>query len=138
MPWFKTDDQLVTSTQPSDRAFMSRLMSTAQHPSARKPPVFEDTRSPYRQLEAPKDAVWPRAGIRPMPLLGGKRWWAVQVWESPGVKALVRREDGLPIHSGVWVSSNFATLPDAMDWAAEQVEKRRPKDQGTGPWGAAV
>lgn len=138
MPRFKTDDQIIAQPESFDRVFMNRLTATAQHPSARKPPVFEDTRSSYRQMEAPVGAVWPRASIRPMPLLRGKQWWAVQVWESPGVKALVESEDGFPVPTGLWLSSNFATLPEAVDWAAAQVERRRPKDQGSVPWGAAV
>lgn len=137
MPVMQVADHVKKQATPFDPEFLGRVRSQAKHPASRKPPEDVDLRSSYRQIEAPKDAEWPRAGIRPMPLLQGKQWWAVQIWDEQGIKALVRREDGLPIPTGIWLSSNFATLPEAMDWAAAEVEKRRPKDLGSGLWGAA-
>ncbi|MGL3804697.1 hypothetical protein ACSYDW_01230 [Paeniglutamicibacter sp. R2-26] len=127
MPFTKVSDQLRLAPD-----FIARRRSLAI-----PPPDFFDLRSPYRELDARADAVWPRAGIRPMPLLQGRRWWAVQLWDAPGVKALVRHEDGLLIPTGLWLCANFATLPEAMDWAAAEVDKRRPKAYASGPWGAA-
>lgn len=129
MPFSTDTDTAKEQATPFNPAFLARVRETARHPLARRRPVDFDLRSPYRQMEAPKGAVWPRASIRPMPLLQGRRWWAAQIWDDQGVKALVRSEDGLPIPTGIWLSSNFATLPEAMDWAAAEVEKRRPKGE---------
>lgn len=133
----QVDDQVKEQATPFDPEFLDRLRSQAKHPASRKSSEDADLRSPYRQMEAPKDAVWPRAGIRPLRLIRGHLWWAARVWVDQGIGAVVTHADGLPVPTGLWVSANFATLPEAMDWAAAEVEKRRPKDLGSGPWGAA-
>ncbi|WP_411732163.1 hypothetical protein [Paeniglutamicibacter sp.] len=79
-------------------------------------------------LDAPEGAEWPRATIRPLPLMRGQKgWYAAKIWDAPGVPAYVDASYGLDVPDGVWVSSNFEHLPDAVDWAANEVDRRRPK-----------
>lgn len=106
-----------------------RHLASAEHPSARGPvPHLVDVETPYKPLEAPENAVWPRAVIRPLPLMPGqKHWWAARIWDALGVPAYVDASYGLDVPDGCWVSSNFETLGQAMDWAANEVERRRPK-----------
>lgn len=107
----------------------ARVRSSAEHPSARGPmPHMVNVETPYMPLDAPKDAVWPRATIRPLPLTRGRGiWYAAKIWEAPGVPAYVDASYGIPVADGCWLSSNFEHLPDAVDWAANEVERRRPK-----------
>lgn len=126
MPFTKVDDQPET-----DAAFLARHRSSAAHPSARKVPQVVNIFQPYYQLPAPAGAVFPRASIRPMHYIDGTgHGWAARIWVAPGVPATKEDESR-------WVSENFRSLPAAVDWAAAEVEQRRPKDPGSGPGGAA-
>ncbi|ASN39016.1 hypothetical protein CGQ24_08300 [Arthrobacter sp. 7749] len=107
----------------------ARLRSSAEHPSTRGPvPHLVNVETPYMALEAPADAVWPRATVRPLPLMRGRGiWYAAKIWEAPGVPAYVDASYGIPVADGCWLSSNFEHLADAVDWAANEVDRRRPK-----------
>ncbi len=120
---------VVARTIAWDPSMVDRLLSSARHPAARGPqPHLVDVQSPYRRLDAHADAVWPRASIRPLPLMRGqKHWWAAKIWDAPGVPAYVDASYGLIVPDGCWVASNFENLSDAMDWAANEVDRRRPK-----------
>lgn len=115
-----TDVANNRSGQPAE-AFMTRHLGTAAHPSARNAGVLVDLGSPYRPMETQPDAVYPRASVRPMSVRPGQRdWWAVKIWDGP--KDPARKEGG-----GPWITNNLATLAEAMDWAATEVDARRPK-----------
>ena len=124
MPFTHVDDQ-----PSAEEAFFARHRSSAMHPSARKLPQVVNIFAPYQALPVPAGAVFPRATVRPRHFIDGSgHGWAVKIWVAPGVPARKGSQ---------WVIENFRNLPDAMDWAATEVEDRRPKDQGSGPWGAA-
>lgn len=126
MPFTKVDDQ-----PRLDPDFLARHLSSAVHPSARKVPQVVNIFQPYQALPLPAGAAFPRATVRPRYYIDGTdHGWAAKIWVAPGVPATQEDESR-------WVSENFRTLPAAVDWAASEVEQRRPKDLGSGPWGAA-
>ena len=129
------DEPTEARIVPWDPGLAARLHSSAWHPSARGPvPHLVDVETPYMPLEAPADAVWPRATIRILPLMRGHGiWYAAKIWEAPGVPAYVDASYGIPVEDGCWVSSNFEHLAAAVDWAAAEVERRRPKADPDGP-----
>lgn len=135
MPFYQVDDALADARPLVSGHDMDRLLASAWHPSARgMTPQLVEVETPYMALEAPEDAVWPRATIRPLPLMRGKKhWWAAKIWDAPGVPAYVDASYGLVVRDGCWVSSNFEHLADAMDWAANEVDRRRPKAHTADP-----
>jgi hypothetical protein len=118
-----------------DPGAWARLNSSAQHPSSRGPVAhLVDVETPYQALVPPEDAVWPRATVRPLPLMRGQRnWWAAKIWDAPGVPAYVDPSYKLDVVDGCWVSANFATIEQAMDWANSEIERRRPKADPSNP-----
>lgn len=120
MPFFQVADA-PAAARPWDPGLAARLHSSAQHPAARGPaPRVVNLQTPYMALEAPEGAEWPRATLRPTPLLGGPgHGCAAKIWEAPDVPTK---------SNGTWVTKTSRDLGAAMDWAASEVARRRPKD----------
>lgn len=124
MPFEVVDDEPM-QVRMLDPDELGRLHGQAQHPSSRGASRLADIHTPYKPLLAPVEASWPRAGIRPIPLLGGPgHSWAVKLWAAQGVPLVER---------SIWVTEIKTDLGEAVDWAAVEVARRRPKPNPANP-----
>lgn len=127
MPFYRV---AISPERSLDEASLARHLSSAAHPSSQvRSSLLLDIQTPYMPLVAPGGAEWPRATIRPLPLIGRAGCsWAAKIWLAQGVPAKEK---------GRWITKTDLDLGLVMDWAVAEVKSRRPKDHSAGPWGSA-
>lgn len=118
MPWFKVDDA-PESVRMLEPGTVGQLHSQVSRPVSEIAARLLNLRTPYLPLLAPATAEWPRATIRPFPLLDGPgHAWAVKLWTAQDVPLVERSR---------WVTATERNLADAVNWAAAEVDRRRTK-----------